>query len=99
MKMTRAALSELVNARAEKWSSDESIATNAKKIGIGYASAYYLAKRNKLAYVIRKEERLRKLRLHEIVVYLREKGFALEDISRLLDCDREWVRKLEMSVT
>ena len=99
MKMTRAALSELIDARAEKWNSDESVATNAKKIGVGYASAYYLAKKHKLTYVIRKEERLRKLRLHEIVVYLREKGFTFEDIGRLLDCEREWVRKLEMPVT
>ena|SRR3990167_1817272 len=95
--MSRRASKELLE-KAKSWNPEESLSGNAKNLGTSYAGAYYLAKRNGLSYVRRKEARLIRLRNHEIVVYLREKGFALEDISRLLDCEREWVRKLEIPI-
>ena len=90
--------SEALKEKAKGWNPEESLSTNAKNLGMKYGGAFYLAKRQGLSYVIKKEARLIKLRKHEIVVYLREKGFTLEDIGRLLECEREWVRRLQVPV-
>lgn len=76
------------------WESSLSLKENSTNLGISYTQALTLAREYSLGYVRHKDARLLRLVKIEVISFLRQKGFTLQDIGRLYRVSRQRIEQL-----